>query len=66
MIMRLFSPSRVRNIFICIEVVFCASSRMMTALVSVRPRMKASGAISISPACSALDDARSIKSYSAS
>ena len=58
MIMRLFSPSRVRNIFICIEVVFCASSRMMTALVSVRPRMKASGAISISPACSALDDAR--------
>ena len=31
-IMRLFSPSRVRNIFICIEVVFCASSRMTTAL----------------------------------
>ena len=29
--MRLFSPSRVRNIFICIEVVFCASSRMTTA-----------------------------------
>ena len=27
-IMRLFSPSLVRNIFICIGVVFCASSRM--------------------------------------
>ncbi|MFK4679210.1 hypothetical protein ABIF39_000967 [Bradyrhizobium diazoefficiens] len=52
-IMRLFSPRRVRNIFICIDVVFCASSRMMAALVSVRPRMKASGAISISPVCSA-------------
>ena len=52
-IMRLFSPSRVRNIFICIEVVFCASSRMIAALVSVRPRMKASGAISISPDCKA-------------
>ncbi len=67
MIMRLFSPSRVRNIFICIEVVFWASSRMMTALVSVRPRMNASGAISISPACSARSTMReSIKSYSAS
>ena len=59
MIMRLFSPSRVRNIFICIDVVFCASSRMMAALVSVRPRMKASGAISISPVCKrAFDDPR--------
>ena len=47
--MRLFSPRRVRNIFICIGVVFCASSRMTKALASVRPRMKASGAISISP-----------------
>ena len=57
-IMRLFSPSRVRNIFICIEVVFCASSRMITALESVRPRMKASGAISISLGLQrALDDA---------
>ena len=56
--MRLFSPSRVRNIFICIDVVFCASSRITTALDSVRPRMKASGAISISPALQrALDDA---------
>jgi hypothetical protein len=41
------SPRRVRNIFICMEVVFCASSRMTTAFDSVRPRMKASGAISI-------------------
>ncbi len=47
--MRAFSPSRVRNIFICIGVVFCASSRMTKALAKVRPRMKASGAISISP-----------------
>jgi len=67
MIMRLFSPSRVRNIFICIEVVFCASSRMMAALVRVRPRMKASGAISISPVCSARSTIReSIRSYNAS
>ena len=40
---------RVRNIFICSGVVFCASSRMMNELFSVRPRMKASGAISITP-----------------
>ena len=32
-------PMRVRNIFICSGVVFCASSRMMKALDSVRPRM---------------------------
>ena len=32
MIMRLFSPSRVRNIFICIDVVFCASSRMIAGV----------------------------------
>jgi len=32
-------PSRVRNIFICSEVVFWASSRMMNASLSVRPRM---------------------------
>ncbi|MCY1555078.1 hypothetical protein D9M68_917090 [compost metagenome] len=44
-----FSPRRVRNIFICMDVVFCASSRMTTALASVRPRMKASGATSIMP-----------------
>ena len=58
-IMRLFSPSRVSSIFICIAVVFCASSRMMAAFDSVRPRMKASGAISISLGLQrALDDAR--------
>ena len=42
-------PRRVRNIFICSGVVFCASSRMMNESLSVRPRMKASGATSISP-----------------
>ena len=47
--MRLPSPKRVRNIFIWAMVVFCASSSTMKALASVRPRMKASGAISISP-----------------
>ena len=41
---------RVRNIFICSGVVFCASSRMMKLSLSVRPRMKASGATSIVPA----------------
>ncbi|MDT4874088.1 hypothetical protein FQZ97_1093680 [compost metagenome] len=40
-------PMRVRNIFICSTVVFCASSRITKAWLSVRPRMKASGAISI-------------------
>ena len=40
---------RVRNIFICSGEVFCASSRMMKARDSVRPRMKASGAISMQP-----------------
>ena len=34
-------PRRVRNIFICSGVVFCASSRMTKASFSVRPRMKA-------------------------
>ena len=38
-------PMRVRNILICAVVVFCASSRMTTASLSVRPRMKARGAI---------------------
>ena len=42
-------PMRVRNIFICSGVVFCASSRMMKLLLSVRPRMKASGATSTVP-----------------
>jgi hypothetical protein len=45
---------RVRNIFIWAGVVFCASSRMRRQCASVRPRMKASGAISISPALDAL------------
>ena len=40
-----FHPMRVRNILICAVVVFCASSRMTTASLSVRPRMKARGAI---------------------
>ena len=42
-------PSRVRNIFICSGEVFCASSRMMNASLSVRPRMYASGATSMVP-----------------
>ena len=42
-------PRRVRNIFICSDVVFCASSRMTNASFSVRPRMNASGATSIVP-----------------
>ena len=42
-------PSRVRNIFICSGVVFCASSRITKESFSVRPRMNASGAISITP-----------------
>ena len=33
------SPSRVRNIFICAVVVFCASSRITKASESVRPRI---------------------------
>ena len=33
------NPRRVRNIFICSGVVFWASSRMMKASLSVRPRM---------------------------
>jgi hypothetical protein len=32
-------PMRVRNIFICSAVVFCASSRIMKDSLSVRPRM---------------------------
>ena len=41
------NPMRVRNIFICSGVVFCASSRMMKLRLSVRPRMNASGATSM-------------------
>ena len=47
--MRVPSPIRVRNIFICAGVVFCASSRITNACARVRPRMNASGATSISP-----------------
>ena len=42
-------PSRVRNIFICSGLVFWASSRITKESLSVRPRMKASGATSITP-----------------
>ena len=40
-------PRRVRNIFICSLVVFCASSRMTKESLSVRPRMNARGATSM-------------------
>src|SRR6476469_1332773 len=43
-------PKRVKNIFICSPVVFCASSRMMNASLRVLPRINASGATSITPA----------------
>ena len=46
---RELSPMRVRNIFIWRTVVFCASSKITNELCNVRPRMKASGAISITP-----------------
>ena len=60
-------PSRVRNIFICSAVVFCASSRTMKALLSVRPRIYASGATSMTPAdISFGTNSGSIMSYSAS
>ena len=41
------NPIRVRNIFICSLVVFWASSRMIKASDRVRPRINASGAISM-------------------
>ena len=40
-------PMRVKNIFICSGVVFCASSKMIKAWFKVRPRMYAKGAISM-------------------
>ena len=49
-------PSRVRNIFICSGVVFCASSRMTNESLSVRPRMKASGATSMTSLLEVLGD----------
>ena len=42
-------PRRVSSIFICSLVVFWASSRITNESLSVRPRMKASGATSITP-----------------
>ena len=60
-------PRRVRNIFICSGVVFCASSRMTKLSLSVRPRMNASGATSMTPrSMSAADFSASIMSNSAS
>ena len=43
------NPRRVRNIFICSDVVFCASSRITNESFNVRPRMNAMGAISMVP-----------------
>ena len=60
-------PMRVRNIFICSGVVFCASSRMMNEWLSVRPRMYASGAISIVLRSKSLPVlSKPMRSYSAS
>ena len=60
-------PRRVRNIFICSGEVFWASSRMMKESLSVRPRMKASGATSITPRSRcAVTFSASIMSWSAS
>ena len=50
---REFKPRRVRNIFIWARVAFWASSRMTKASDRVRPRMYASGAISIVESSSA-------------
>ena len=43
------NPILVRNILSWVRVVFCASSRITNESLSVRPRMKASGATSITP-----------------
>ena len=48
------NPRRVRNIFICSDVVFWASSKMMNESFNVRPRMNARGAISMSPRSTSL------------
>ena len=67
MTMRELKPRRVRNIFICSDVEFCASSRMMNASFSVRPRMYAKGATSIAPRSVIVATlSGSIMSYSAS
>ena len=44
-----FSPILVKNILICVLVAFCASSSIANEFFKVRPLIKASGAISISP-----------------
>ena len=60
-------PSRVRNIFICSGDVFCASSRITNESFSVRPRMNASGATSITPRSRCAETrSASIMSWSAS
>lgn len=41
------APIRVKNIFNCRSLVFCASSKMIKALSKVRPRIYANGAISM-------------------
>ena len=61
------SPNRVRNIFICSTVQFCASSSIIYASFRVRPRMYARGATSITPrSLSAWKFSLPRKSYSAS
>ena len=60
-------PRRVRNIFICSGVVFCASSRITNESLRVRPRMNASGATSMTPrSVSDAEVSTSIMSKSAS
>ena len=44
-----FSPILVKNIFICVRVAFCASSRIANEFFKVLPLIKANGAISIAP-----------------
>src|ERR1700730_16941216 len=60
-------PMRVRNIFICSLVVFCASSKITNESFSDRPRMKANGATSITfRSISLATRSNPIISYSAS
>ena len=55
------NPSRVRNIFICSGLVFCASSRITNESLIERPRMKASGATSITPVLEVCRDALGVE-----
>ncbi len=50
MIVRDLSLILVKNIFVCIDMMFCASLRMTAEWASVWSRMKASGAIVITSA----------------